>query len=148
MPSSVRISLNRSNCKAETQKLQKEYSRNETRLHQIYEDRLNDIIPQDFFLHKFNDIQNRQQDILVDLEKLGQKNHDYIQEGILILELMKDIRKIYENANFENKAKILNVLLSNCELKGASTSFYWNKPFDILFEMGETEKWGSSRCQT
>ena len=26
--------------------------------------------------------------------------------------------------------------------KGANTSFYWNKPFDILFEMGQTGKWG------
>jgi hypothetical protein len=51
-------------------------------------------------------------------------------------------RTIYQKANLEDKAKVLSILLSNCELKGVETSFYWNKPFDILFEMGQTEKWG------
>ena len=33
--------------------------------------------------------------------------------------------------------------LSNCELKGVTSRNYWNKPFDILFEIGQEKKWGT-----
>ena len=36
----------------------------------------------------------------------------------------------------------MKILVSNCELKGINTRIYWNKPFDILFELGESKKWG------
>ena len=39
--------------------------------------------------------------------------------------------------------KILFFWLSNCELTGVNTRIYWNKPFDILFEIGQ-EKSGVS----
>ncbi len=61
-----------------------------------------------------------------------------------ILELMKNIKNQYLRANLENKSKILKILLSNCKLKGVNTSFYWNKPFDILFELGQNENRGPS----
>ena len=69
-----------------------------------------------------------------------------MHEGLMILELMKNIKNQYLRANLENKSKILKILLSNCELKGVNTSFYWNKPFDILFELGKSEKRGSSQA--
>jgi hypothetical protein len=55
---------------------------------------------------------------------------------------MKNIRNQCVRANLENKVKMLKIMLSNCELKGVNTSFYWNKPFDILFELGKTENRG------
>ena len=56
---------------------------------------------------------------------------------------MYDItRKFRPEENLENKSKILRILLSNCELKGINTSIYWNKPFDILLELGQTENRG------
>jgi hypothetical protein len=60
----------------------------------------------------------------------------------VLLELMQDIKNQYDKGTVEQKAKIMNILLYNCELKGKNTVFYWNKPFDILFEMGQNQKWG------
>ena len=68
-------------------------------------------------------------------------------EGIILLAVNSSgltfvLKSQYLRANLEHKAKMLKILLSNCELKGVSTSFQWNKPFDVLFEMRQTGKWG------
>lgn len=34
--------------------------------------------------------------------------------------------------------------LSNREPKVVNIRMYWNKPFDILFEMGQEKKWGTA----
>ncbi len=77
-----------------------------------------------------------------DKDRPIKKNFNYIKEELMILELMKNIKNQYVKANLEQKAKILKALLSSCKLQGVNTSFYWNKPFDILFEMGKTQRWG------
>ena len=73
---------------------------------------------------------------------MQQKNHGYMREGILILELVQDIENTYLRANMEQKSKMLKILSSNLELKGVNTSFHWNKPFDILYKSGESENRG------
>jgi len=49
----------------------------------------------------------------------------------------------YVKADSAQKHKIMKILVSNCELKGVNTRIYWNKPFDILFEIGQEKKWGT-----
>ncbi|UCC41902.1 MAG: recombinase zinc beta ribbon domain-containing protein [Candidatus Aminicenantes bacterium] len=134
--------------KSELAKLQREYARNENRLHQVYRDKLDGLIQEDFFKSIFNKIQQRQQEIRMDLDKLKQKNFNYMKEALLILELLQDVKNQYIRASKEQKSKILKILVSNVELKGVNTSFYWNKPFDILFELGQTDKRGPSRYRT
>jgi len=76
------------------------------------------------------------------MEGLNQVNVNYMQEGLFILELMQDIKNVYVRSDFIQRSALLGILLSNCELKGVNTSFHWNKPFDILLEMGQNEKRG------
>lgn len=128
--------------KNELARLQREYTRNETKKHQIYQDKLEGEISKEFLKEEFNGIQQRQQEIQSDIERLQQKNHNYMQAGLQILELVQDIENTYLRANMEQKSKMLKILSSNLELKGVNTSFYWNKPFDILYELGESENRG------
>jgi len=67
----------------------------------------------------------------------------YIEQGLEIFELMKNIKNQYVKADPAQKHRIMKILVSNCELKGVNTRIYWNKPFDILFEMGQNKKWGT-----
>lgn len=127
----------------ELERIQTEYKKNEISLHKVYEDKLSGVITESFFKEKFSSIQQRQADIVASQESLKRKNLNYMQEGVRILELMQDIKNQYDKGTIEQKAKIMNILLYNCELKGKNTTFYWNKPFDILFEMGQTKRWGT-----
>jgi site-specific DNA recombinase len=123
-------------------RLHSEYQKNQTYLHKIYDDKLDGIIPEDFFKTKFSELTQRQKEIDLEIDALTKKNLNYIDEGIFVLELLQDIKNQYDRATLEQKSKIMKVLLLNCELKGASTRYYWNKPFDLLFELGKTKKWG------
>ncbi len=128
--------------KNELVRLQREYTRNEGMKHKIYQDKLEGEISKEFLKEEFNRIQERQQEIQSDIERLQQKNHDYMQEGLLILELVQDIKNQYVKANMEQKSKMLKILCSNLELKGVNSCYNWNKPFDILYELGQSEDRG------
>ena len=65
-----------------------------------------------------------------------------MEEGLRILELVQDIKNTYVKAKLEDKAKILKILSSNCTLMGASVTFHWNRPFDILFKLGQSKEKG------
>jgi len=104
---------------------------------------LEGVITEEFFRSKYEEIQQRQIEIHAGIEGLRKKNSTYFKEGIEIFELMKNIKNQYVKANSEQKHRIMKILVSNCELKGVNTRIYWNKPFDILFEMGRTQKWGA-----
>ena len=123
--------------------LQSEYSRNETKLHKVYEDKLEGVITEEFFRTKYEEIQQRQIEIYAAIEGLRKKNTRYFEESIEIFELMKNIKNQFVKANSEQKHRIMKILVSNCELKGVNTRIYWNKPFDILLEMRQTQKWGT-----
>jgi len=104
---------------------------------------LHPCITEEFFRSKYDEIQQRQIEIHAGIEGLRKKNSKYFEEGIEIFELMKNIKNQYVKADPAQKQRIMKILVSNCELKGVTTRIYWNKPFDILFEMGREKKWGT-----
>ncbi len=123
----------------ELQRLKAEYARNEARKEQIYEDKLNAIISESFFKDKFNQVEQRQAEILEDIKHLeGQKLYS-IKEGEEILELINSLENQYVKADFENKAKMLKIILSNSVLTNEKPLFSYRKPFDVLAEFGKME---------
>jgi hypothetical protein len=77
-----------------------------------------------------------------EIEDLRKKTSRYLDEGLEIFGIMKNIKNQYVEADSSQKQRIMKILVSKCELKGVTTRFYWNKPFDIFSKMGETKKWG------
>jgi len=129
--------------KARLIRLKREHSRNESYIHKIYQDRLQDIITPEFFQSEFNEIQERQQMILYEMEREQNRNKNYIEEGIMLLELMQGIKEAYLKANLRQKSRMLKMILERCELNGEEPSFHWKKPFDILYGgFLKTEEWG------
>jgi hypothetical protein len=129
---------------ARLSRLRKQYTRNESYLHKIYQDLLDSKrgITEEFFRIEFNEKQKEQDDILSQMETLQNTNFSYMEEGKMILELMKDIKNTYMKADLRKKSKLLNVLLQRCILKEEETKFYWNKPFDLLCGVLKREEWG------
>jgi hypothetical protein len=121
--------------KAELQKLQGEFAQNESWLHKLYDDRLKAIVTEDFFKLKYNAIQQRQQEIQAEIEKLKQINEDYMEETLTILELMQGMRNQWIRANLEQKAKIAKILILELQLDDVSCSIEWNIPFDLLYDL-------------
>ncbi len=69
----------------------------------------------------------------VEINRLRQVNDKYREQGAQVIELMSGFKKLYEAADFDGKARYLNVVLDKIILKGDETWFAWNPPFDTLF---------------
>jgi hypothetical protein len=82
------------------------------------------MINEDFFKSKYDDIQNRQIEIHAEIDGLRKKTSRYIEQGLEIFELMKNIKNQYVKADSAQKQRIMKILVSKCELKGVTTRNY------------------------
>ncbi len=49
--------------------------------------------------------------------------------------------KLFKSSKVEQKRALLNLLLSNCELKDGNLRYSLNRPFDTLVNLSKNEKW-------
>ena len=63
---------------------------------------------------------------------LSDADHAYIDDGIALLGIAKDARRMFTEADFAGKRNILHHLLSNCSSKNGQVSATFRKPFDII----------------
>ena len=49
--------------------------------------------------------------------------------------------ELFKSSKVEQKRALLNLLLSNCTLKGGTLRYSLNKPFDMLVNLTTNEKW-------
>jgi len=123
--------------KRELQRLQSEYTRKTNHLNLIYQDRLDGVLSKEQYLENQEAIQKDLRDIKADIEKLGQVNRKYKEEGSTILDLLKGFKKTYLAADLERKAGILNALVDKAVLRGGQLHVFWKPPFDVLFTLGQ-----------
>ena len=71
-------------------------------------------------------------------EGLTATKHDLARQAI---ELSQQADKLYVNAEPFQKRKLLNSVLSNCELNDGTLCPTYKKPFDVLSKGHESEKW-------
>jgi DNA invertase Pin-like site-specific DNA recombinase len=73
--------------------------------------------------------------------KLSERNYQFKDQGLEVLSLLHDFKKIYLNATPEHKAKILNVVLDQGLLYDTGKiEFRWSPVFQYLFDMAAIMK--------
>jgi hypothetical protein len=60
-------------------------------------------------------------------------------DAVKILELANKAYFLYAKQSPSEKAKLLNLVLSNCALDAASVYPTYGKPFDVIFAKGKNE---------
>ena len=86
----------------------------------------------------WRDEQGRIQEQLVKHQKADQS---YLEQGVRILELAKNLGTQYVRANDTQKRQMLNILLSNCTLRDATPSPTYRKPFSFIAEGPLFQEW-------
>lgn len=104
----------------------------EQRLSKLYEDKLDGVISEAFWLVKQTEYQE-------DLEKTRQLIRAHQQAdarsmefGVKTLELARTLYSRYSSQNTEEKRKLLDLVLSNCVLKGGQLTPEYRQPFELL----------------
>jgi hypothetical protein len=121
--------------------LQIHYDRLQHRIDQAYTDKLDGKIPEDLCLRKMNEWREEQSKILSQTQAHQTANHNYLEEGIRILELANKAYSLYLRQPAHEKARLLKIVQSNCTWDGVSPSPAYRKPFDILAEGLSTREW-------
>jgi hypothetical protein len=72
-------------------------------------------------------------------------SRDYTVTGSRILELAKQAHSLFVQRSFEEQARLLKTLLSNCTFDRGSLSATYSKPFDMLVEGNISGDWLGGR---
>ncbi len=114
--------------------LQREYARLQHRLDQMYVDKLDGKISQEFYDQKSTEWRNEQDAVQRKIENHKNANRSYIDEGIRILELSNRAWELYEKQEMAEKRRLLDFVFSNSTWAGGKLSPNYKKPFDLISE--------------
>jgi site-specific DNA recombinase len=119
---------------AEIEKYQK-------RIEHVYEDYLDEKIPEDLYKRKFEEYRKAQKALQNKRVNIEQVEDDYYGTVNHLLMLAKQFPKLFEKADPEQKRSLINMILSNLELKGNLLRWELKKPFDTMAFCSENGNW-------
>jgi len=112
----------------------------ETKINKLYEDKLADVVPAEFFKRKYREFVSRQEKLREEIEEHNRANENYLEDGARILELAKNAYSLYVTQNSFEQRKLLDLLLSNCYLEGGQVRGKLKKLFATLADGAEEEE--------
>ena len=125
---------------SERRRLRSQREEMECKIDQLYEDKLNGSIAEDFWTRKYKEFVSRLDKIEEHLEEHRTANIDYVANGARILELAQKAYSLYVAQDPCEQRKILDLLLSNCILTGGGIEYEFAKPFETLAVGAEEEE--------
>ena len=69
-----------------------------------------------------------------EIDRLQTANQSYMDEGVQILELASNAKKLFESQEPRQKRRLLNFLLSNCSWEDGEVVATFRQPSDLLAE--------------
>jgi site-specific DNA recombinase len=123
-------------------KLTSQLGKLQQKLDRAYDDKLEGKITEEFWSKKSEQWREEQSRILSKLKWHQSANKSYFDEGIKILELANKAYFLYQKAEVQEKRKLLNYILSNCQVTNGTLYPTYRKPFDLIAEGVKTQDWG------
>ena len=111
------------------------------RLDQVYADKLDGKISEEFWMRKTDEWQREGRQILLSIKGLEETQPGRPLDKIRILELANKAYSLYVRQNHAERAKLLGIVLSNCRVDSASLYPTYRKPFDLIFGAAKTGEW-------
>ena len=113
----------------EFQRLTAQYKKLKDRIDKLFIAKLDGEIDNQFWREKNQQWNSELQEITNKLQAHNVADKKYYEEGVKILELLKNAYSIYSKQTNSEKRKMLKFLLSNCTLKDKKVSWDYNLPF-------------------
>lgn len=121
--------------------LQRRYTMLKSHIDSAYEDKLAGLISEEMWREK-NERWNREREqIENEIASLNEGEQEYINNGVLLIELAQHAESVYKKASFEVKRKLVEIVSSNFVLKDGTLRFDYRKPFDLLAKTDSREVW-------
>lgn len=107
----------------EFERITSNLKRLQDRINKLYIDKLDGLIDNEFWKEKNTLWSNELSELENKLHAYNVADKKYYEEGIKILELLKNAYGLYSKQNNVEKRKMLNYLLSNCKLSNKKVSY-------------------------
>lgn len=91
-------------------------------------------IDQQTFAHKQTELRDRVASIKLQLDAVDRSHDEMAELAVKVFELSQTLRAQWLTADYAAKRRILEIVLSNCSLDGATLCPTIRKPFDVLVE--------------
>jgi hypothetical protein len=113
-----------------------------TRMDQLYEDKLDGKITEEFWKHKQAEYSDQERSIETALSSLSTPiTPDRVLNVQRIFELANKAHFLYVTRNAAERGQLLKSVLLNCATDGVNLTPTYRKPFDLIFERAKNEEW-------
>lgn len=120
--------------------LEAEAKRIRHRIDKITNEYYDDLIDAKFYNDKRLQWNKDLDEIMIKLEALHHAEQKYYDEGVRIIETLKNAYILYKQQSPQEQRKLLNYLLSNCTLEGRKVSYDYNLPFSYFINFDSCRK--------
>ena len=111
------------------------------RMEKVYEDYLDEKIPETLYQRKFEEFRKAQKALQNKRLNIEQVEDDYYGTVNHLLSLSKNAATLFEKADQEQKRSLLSIVLSNLQLDGELLRWELKKPFDTMAFCSENSNW-------
>ena len=125
--------------------LQFQYRTLDRKISAIYDDKINGVIDGALWQMTHDRLSAEKRKVEDELRTVGEERGDYLERGVILIELVQSAENAYRKATSEIKRKIIDIVSSNHILEGGSFRFDYRKPFDLLASAPPKDKWWTRR---
>ena len=113
-------------------RLQTELTKIQSRIDTMYEDKLDGRVSQDFFDRKSKDWKREQERLLETIHKHQTANHNYLDEGIKLLEMASKAHKTFIEREPAEKRKLVTAFFAQSSWKEGQLTVKFKQPFQMI----------------
>ena len=121
--------------------LDTEIEKYQRRIEKVYEDYLDEKIPEALYQKKFEEYRKAQKSLQNRRQNTEQIEDDYYATVNHLLDLSKNATKLFLKANNEQKRSLINLVLSNLQLEGDQLRRKTKEPFKTMVLCNENSSW-------
>lgn len=122
-------------------RLDSEIEKYQRRIEKIYEDYLDEKIPEDLYQRKFDEYRNFQKSLQNKRLNIEQVEDDYYGTVSHLLKLSRDAPRLFKQADNLQKRSLINLVLSNLQLDGDQLRWDLKKPFETMAFCNNNSNW-------
>jgi len=125
--------------KEELQRLNTEFSKNDTALDQLLDLRLKKEFGDERITRKRKEIEARQAEITRQIAQLSRENTEAVDQAFLLLDMVQNLPRAFAQATDEQKHRLLRILFDKVIIKDNKFSFKMNEPFGVLYQLEDSK---------
>ncbi len=121
--------------------LRRENDRINENLNSVLDLLINKSITQDIYDKKVYEYNNRKKEINDELKLLNYADENFYESLSTLLALVSRANELFENADNEQKRKLIRFLFPNLSINGSNLEYSLKKPFDMLVNLPKCKEW-------